>query len=127
MILSMSILGLLSYMMARNDLSLSERSAEVMAEVYDLNARAERSFAKLDGISVAAQNETDSRQEYMDRLAKDLPDGMTLSGETVEWTETEGDRTLNCAAALPEETSDGHITWLTHRLSIEMEMAMPWS
>ena len=46
--LSMSVLGMLSLMSARNDLHLSERSVQVVETVYALNERAEESRRELD-------------------------------------------------------------------------------
>ncbi len=126
-ILSMSILNLLSYMMTRNDLSLSERSAQVTEEVYELNAQSERSLAELDAISARVQSGTDSSEDYLARMAEELPAGMTLEGDVVTWVCGEGTHTLNCAAVLPVDQENGHVAWQTHRMVVEMEMNSPWS
>ena len=49
-ILSMGVLGMLALMNARNDAQLSRRSIEVVAAGYELNDKAERSVAELDGV-----------------------------------------------------------------------------
>ncbi len=121
-ILSMSILGLRAYMMTRNDLSLSDRSARVTEEVYELNARAERSLAALDAISAGILESAESDEAYLEQLKEKLPEGMTLEDDTVVWQESEGTHSLNLSAALPVGTKDGHITWKTHRHIVEMEM-----
>ncbi|MBQ9063897.1 MAG: hypothetical protein IJ123_00450 [Blautia sp.] len=114
-------------MMTRNDLSLSERSAGVTEETYTLNARSEKSLASLDAVSAKVLSETDSREEYLTKIAGQLPSGMTLEGDTVSWTEEEGKHTLNCSAVLPADSEDGHVMWKTHRLVVEMEMVNLWN
>ena len=47
-VLSMSILGMLSLMTARNDLNLSQRSAEATEMVYRLRERAEERRAAVE-------------------------------------------------------------------------------
>ena len=126
-ILSMSILNLLSYMMTRNDLSLTERSAEVTEQVYELYAQSERSLAELDALSARVQSETDSSKDYLAGMAEELPSGMTLEGDVVTWVCGEGTHTLNCAASLPVDQEDGHVVWQKHRMVVEMEMNSPWS
>ncbi|MBP3901776.1 MAG: hypothetical protein J6D53_10065 [Blautia sp.] len=119
-ILSMSILGLLSYMMARNDLALTDRSARVTEEAYEVNSRAEKSFAQLDAISVQTAAETDGRDEYLEKLSGALPENMSIDGDKVVWTEEEGTHTLSCEALLSDDT-EGHISWGKHKMTVEME------
>ena len=119
-ILSMSILGLLSYMMARNDLALTDRSARVTEEAYEVNSRAEKSFAQLDAVSVQTAAETDSRDEYLAELSEALPENMSIDGDKVVWTEEEGTHTLSCEVFLSDDT-EGHISWGKHKMTVEME------
>lgn len=119
-ILSMSILGLLSYMMARNNLALTDRSARVTEEAYVVNSRAEKSFAQLDAVSVQAASETDSRDGYLEKLAEALPDNMSIDGDKVVWTEQEGTHTLDCEALLSDDEG-GHISWGKHKMTVAME------
>lgn len=123
-ILSMSILGLLNYMTVRNDLALSDRSADVAETVFDLNARAEKSFAALDAVSVNAFAESAGGEEYLAQVKAELPEGMTLAGDVVSWEESEGIRTLRCGAQLAAASGDGHISWKTHRLVVDTDAMM---
>ena len=50
-ILSMSVLGILALMNARNDIKLSDRAAQVVQAGYALNAEAERRLATLDALA----------------------------------------------------------------------------
>ena len=50
-ILSLSVLGILALMNARNDSQLSRRSVEVVAAGYALNDRAEHALASLDAVA----------------------------------------------------------------------------
>ena len=120
-ILCMSILGLLNYMTVRNDLALSDRSADVAGTVFDLNARAEKNFAALDAVSVRAFSANSGREAYLAQVGEELPEGMQLDGDVVSWTETEGIRTLKCEALLGDPSGDGHITWKTHRLAVDTD------
>ena len=89
--LSMSVLGMLSLMSARNDLALSERSVQVVETVYALNERAEESRRELDCmLAQCASEATDA--DYLNRVAESLPEGVELVDDQLYWTETEGER-----------------------------------
>ena len=115
-ILSMSVLGVLALMSAHSDMSLTRHSAQVIEAVYELNAAAERSFAALDDAVVAARDGADEAAR-LERLSERLPDGMTLSGRTVSWTETDGLRQLVCAVEVFPMNETGRLQWTEHSLT----------
>ena len=56
-VLSLAMLAMLMQISSRNDVSLTSRSAEMIARVYDLNADAERKMADLDEILIGCREE----------------------------------------------------------------------
>ena len=62
-VLTLSALGMLSLMNARNDRTLSVRSAGVLERVYALNAQAEKARATLDGVLWELQNSGELNEE----------------------------------------------------------------
>lgn len=114
-VLSMSVLGMLSLMSARNDMSLARRSVEIAEEIAGLNERAENSLTALDAVLAdCASAETDD--EYMDLLAENLPEGMTIEDRTVYWMEkSETGRLLECAVGIEPAGSYPRAKWTLHR------------
>ena len=107
-VLSMSILGMLSLMTARNDLHLSERSAESVEQVYRLREAAEERRAL-----IAACLKDGGMDALQAAVSKDLRlAGVTLDGTSVSWNETEGNRTLSCVLSAENGTA-----WTAQRLS----------
>ena len=100
-ILSMSVLGILSLMNARNDHRLITRSVEVVQAGMLLNNRAERALANLDEIAVRGS----------------LPAGMEMNGRTISWEESNSYRTLACAVELLPLGESERLRWHTHRLT----------
>ncbi len=96
-VLSMTILGTLALVTARNDLHLSQRSAEVIEAVYRLNVRAEEHRASLMGF---AMNEADG-----------IASEAVREGDAIVWQETDGTRTLDCAV----DGASGR--WIRHILT----------
>lgn len=113
-VLSMSVLGILALMSARNDARLSRRSVEVTLAVFELMNRAERRYAALDA---AARENGASAGEMLSRIEKNLPEGMSLTDDTVTWDETDGVRTLSCAV----RAEGDRLAWIEHRLAAETE------
>ena len=116
-ILSMSVLGILSLMSARNAEKLSSRASMVIEAVYSLNDMAEQSFAELDAIVAEAAKEGGSEEDTLKRIESRLPDGMTISDRTVSWTESDDVRDLKCAAEIVSFTNSERLRWTLHRLS----------
>ena len=119
-VLSMSALGMLALMTARNDLHLSERSAEVAEIIYGLNERAEDSRRTVDELLAAATQETGSEEEALRLLAERLPEGLHLENRQISWTETEGERILECALSVQFGENTPYTAWSQHRLITEL-------
>ena len=116
-VLSMAALGMLSLMTARSDRKLSERSAEVIEAVYQLNARAEE---RAMGISeavrtcAAAQPEPDA---FREALSSVLPEGVAWEEDLLCWQEKDESRVLDCAMALEQEGERIAAVWRRHNLT----------
>lgn len=140
-VLTLSALGMLSLMNARNDRTLSVRSAGVLERVYALNAQAEKARATLDGVLWELQNSGELNEEtYLGALTllKDaasqldgqdeyasLTDAMAAISDS-DASETEKDAALKALIALSAdrallmdslrllgetEIEDGVISW----------------
>ena len=140
-VLTLSALGMLSLMNARNDRALSVRSAGVLERVYALNAQAEKACATLDGMLWELQNSGELNEEtYLGALMllKDaasqlagqdeyasLTDAMAAISDS-DASETEKDAALKALIALSAdrallmdslrllgetEIEDGVISW----------------
>ena len=111
-VIAMSVLGLLALMSARSDAQLTRRSLEYTVAEYERAAQAERSLAQLDGVLAACAGEED----YLAAVSRRLPEGMTLDGRVVRWTES-GDtgRSLCCAVELQEDGAKTRFRWLEHQ------------
>lgn len=116
-ILSMSVLGILALMNARNDIKLSDRSVQVVQATYALNESAERRLASLDAMAAryAAISETDD--DYAAAMRAFLPTDMTMTERTISWEETDGVRTLECAVTLNPMGEGTRFQWINHRLT----------
>lgn len=119
--LSMCVLCMLTFISARNDETLSARSAQMIETVYTLNARSEHSLAALDAALAACAAEADDNEEYLSLAALALPEGMTLEGDRVYWTESEGDRQLWCAAYIAPLGDAPRAAWAEHYLTVGVE------
>ena len=134
-VLSMSVLGLLSLVNSRNDRKLSERSAQVIEAVYELNEQAEIMFADLDSIAAGAarslageagsEAKPDSGAALPAQLAAAikaaLPEGVAMDGDTLSWVMRDDLRDLECAAQIIFENGDAALKWTTHRLVMRTE------
>ena len=116
-ILSMSVLGILALMNARNDIKLSDRSVQVVQAGYALSEAAEHRLASLDAIAAryAAISETDD--DYAAAMRAFLPTDMTMDDRVIRWEETDGVRTLECAVSLSPKDEGQRLKWVTHRLT----------
>ena len=120
-ILSMGVLGMLALMNARNDVKLSDRSTAVVVAGYELNDRAERRLAELDGAAAECAASCQGDDEYMNALRGRLPEGMLLEDRTVTWSETDGLRTLSCAVEVLPLSGGQRLAWRSHRLTAVTE------
>ena len=116
-ILSMSVLGILSLMNARNDYRLITRSVEVVQAGMLLNNRAERALANLDEIAVGCAQTAEDDAAYERAVRSSLPAGMLMNGRTISWEESDSYRTLACAVELLPLGESERLRWHTHRLT----------
>ena len=122
-VIAMSVLGLLALMSARSDAQLTRRSLEYTVAEYERAAQAERSLAQLDGVLAACAGEED----YLAAVSRRLPEGMTLDGRVVRWTES-GDtgRSLCCAVELQADGAKTRFRWVEHQfIANEIDTELP--
>ena len=124
--LSMSVLAMLSLMSARNDLHLSERSVQVVETVYALNERAEESRRVLDCMLAQCASEAADEADYLNRIEENLPEGAELVDGQLFWTETEGERTLECALEIQPLDGEKYSVWSCHRLITDLSEEDAW-
>ena len=122
-ILSMSVLGILALMNARNDIKLSERAAQVVQAGYELNVEAERKLASLDALAaLCASRATDDDAYATDlRALLLMQDDITMSDRVISWKHTDGRRTLNCSVKLNPLGGEKRFDWVTHSLTATTE------
>ena len=116
-VLALSVLAMLTMISARSDESLTMREAETRQEVYVLFSAGEHSLAKLDGVLAASRKDAENNMEgYLAAIRTALPEGMTMEGDQVRWTERTENRTLDCAVRILPPDSPERIRWTEHRL-----------
>ena len=122
-ILSMSVLGMLALMNARNDAQLSRRSIEVVAAGYELNDKAERGVAELDAVLARCAASTFSDEAYLAAVRGNLPDGMLMDQEDriISWELSDGLRTLSCAVEVLPQGENERFRWHEHWLTAVTE------
>jgi len=119
--LSMCVLCMLTFISAKNDLSLSTRSATMIQRVYALNDRSEHSLAALDEVLADCAAQTADDAAYLELVAQQLPEGMEIEENTIFWMESEGDRALWCAVELAPRGETPRLKWTQHALTVETE------
>ncbi len=128
LVLCMSALSMLALVNARNDLHLSERSVEVAQRLNTLYNDAERAKARVDAM-VASLADKDEAEALVD-IAELLPEGVTLDGRIVRWTETsELGQILQCAVEIRSFTELPRVIWVDHALmneNVNMEPDSEW-
>ncbi|MCH5287623.1 MAG: hypothetical protein J1E43_09380 [Christensenellaceae bacterium] len=126
-VLGMSVLGLLAMMNARGDNRLSMRSAEVAEETYGLSSDAERSLAVLDAVLAECASQAEDDEGWLALVKEaELPEGMTLSGRTISWSEqNEEGRRMSCAVELEEFGAEQRTRWTEHKLFTQLEDMEP--
>lgn len=120
-ILSMSVLGILALMNARNDIKLCERSVQVVQAGYELNAEAERRLASLDAIAAMYAAKSEDDDDYAAAVRAFLPADMSMSDREISWNVTDGLRTLECAVRLNPLGEGARFSWVNHRLTATTE------
>ena len=124
--LSMSILGMLSLMTARNDLRLSERAAEVLQAVYQLEGQAEESRLELLELARGLGEDNRSAEELRSSLGEVLSEKYLLSGDVISWEETDGTRMISCAVRLDSAGGNVRMDWQRHNLSSAIAEEEEW-
>ena len=123
-VLSLTALGMLSLMTARNDLKLSRRSAEVAQAVYELSEHAERDLNALDDIVSSARGNAQSEEAFWESISGTLPDGMSFEeDDIIAWQVTDDTRVLDCAVRVRFADED-RLTWTRHALTSEIAADM---
>ncbi len=109
--LAMSVLAALTLISARNEHQLSLRSIEITQANHSLYDRSERTLASLSALVNGEEG-----------WKKMLPAGVGLKEDTLFWRETDGTRSLQCAAVITETNGKKILQWQIHRLSGETEV-----
>ena len=122
-ILSMSVLGILSLMNARNDSKLSQRSVQVVIAGCELNGEAERRLSSLDAIAARYAGIAEDDDAYLAAVRAYLPADMTMDGRVIRWSLTDGYRTLDCGVELEPLGGERRFRWVDHRLTAITEDA----
>lgn len=122
-VLSMCVLCMLTLISAKNDASLSQRSAEMVETVYGLNARSEESLAALDAVLAECAAQAEDHTAYLALVEAQLPPEMFLDQEIVYWTETDGNgaRQLECAVQIMPLGEMPRAIWVQHYLMVGTE------
>lgn len=146
-VVSMSVLGMLSLISARNDDNLTKRSMQMITQNYELNGKSERTLQLVDGERALAAADAADDTAYMEKLSAQLEakyPGMfdvNVEDMTVSWTEYSdygasdvvnailfrvtgaevgGRKCMNCCvriAGLDEATGAAPVEWVTHMVS----------
>ena len=130
--LAMSVLGMLTFISARNDMRLGLRSAQVTEAVYALNEEGEETFARLAETLRKAGEAGDSMDlSALEPQLREAAEGteLEISGETISWTQEDALRTLHCSARYQAGEDGGALIWTGHELisrSAEMEDEWDW-
>ena len=118
-VLSLCMLAMLAQIGTRNDISLSARSAEMITKVYELHDQSERRMAELDAIIVRCAKEQTDRQAFLDLLAENLPEDMSLDEDIVSWTEPLDNRTMNCEVQVLDPAGMPRAKWVNYKLKVD--------
>ena len=120
-VLSLAMLAMLMQISSRNDVSLTSRSAEMIARVYDLNADAERKLADLDEILISCREEIGEggMEAYLELIAQKLPAGYDLLDDEVTWMDPLDNRIMTCTVKILPPDEKERTEWIAHKLVVE--------
>ena len=123
-ILSMTMLGMLAMLSAKNDRSLSKRSIQVVQAQYALNIQAEERHAEIDQIIAECRESAKTRDELLELLTEHLPEDVRLDrddenqDDTISYTVSDGTRTIRCKLLIHDpELYETRTEWLLHSLT----------
>ena len=117
-VLSLAMLAMLAQISSRNDYSLSSRSAEMITRVYELHELSERRLAQLDAILVRCAENAEG-EEYLKKVEESLPEGMTMDGNIVSWSEPLDNRNMNIEVQLNAPGEMPRVEWKNYKLQVE--------
>ncbi len=130
-VLALSVLGMLTLMNSRDDLSLSQRSAQVAEASARLAAKTEEKWAALDAIFAQAASGAADDAAYLAAVAEALPEDVALWDREIYWLELDswqgvngGLRQIDCALALNPLGDTPRAQWARHALSAVTDEAV---
>ena len=118
-VLSLCMLAMLAQIGARNDYSLSSRSAEMITRVYELRDQSEHRMAELDAILVRCSAEEQDREAFLAKVEESLPEDMTLDEDVVSWSEPLDNRTMNCEVKILDPGETHRAKWISYKLKVD--------
>ena len=119
-VLSMTVLGMLSLLTARNDRNMSVRSIRVIEAQYKLNRAAEEKRAEIDEILAQCRQDSDTQEAYIEKVVAALPDYVVFDGQDrLTFSVSDGSRTLLCRLQIHDIGSVQRASWLVHSLTAE--------
>ena len=118
-VLSLCMLAMLAQIGARNDYSLSSRSAEMITRVYELRDRSEHRMAELDAILVRSSAEGQDREAFLTKVKENLPEDMMLDEDVVSWSEPLDNRTMNCEVKILDPGENPRAKWVSYKLKVD--------
>ncbi|MBO2515891.1 MAG: hypothetical protein CW338_01255 [Clostridiales bacterium] len=142
-VVSMSVLGMLSLIGARNDGNLTKRNTQVITSIYDLNGKSERTLMMLDAERQLAAQEASGDAELMEDLSErleekypgvfdvDCEEGIIYWTEYADYSATDivntmlfrltgaeigGRKCLNCGVKIALQPDEGQpsVQWILH-------------
>lgn len=113
-ILSLCMLSMLMLISSRNDGSLAARGTEMITKVYDLFDKSEHRLAKLDAYLMRCQQETQDMDTYLKLVEENLPEGFTMEGDIITWTDPLDKRILTCSVRLLPPGETERAVWVVH-------------
>ena len=118
-VLSLCMLAMLAQIGARSDYHLASRSAEMITRVYELRDHSEHRMAELDTVLAHCEAEEQDREAFLAMVEENLPEGMTLDGNIVSWSEPLDNRTMNCEVEILDPGGTPRARWITYKLKVD--------
>lgn len=116
-VVSMSILGVMALMQAKNEQTLSEKTALFVSLKSDLEAGAQKTLMLLDEILLNAGQNTETGDEYFQYIKEAIPDSVTMEDDFLFWTEGGvNGKTLFLKIRIFPPDSRTRFEWQEHRL-----------
>ena len=87
---------------------------------YQLNSQAEERLAEIDAALAKAAETAQTDEAYLEAVASQLPEAVSLDGREIRWTETDGVRSLDCAVEVQQLGSGKRMVWIRHNLTADI-------